>query len=239
MKTLIKGAFFLLGTTLALTTVKAQSVDEIVSKHLAALGGKSLIAGIKSVVIESSVNVQGMDAPSKTYIVNGKGFKNEIDFNGVQIVQCVTDSGGWTINPMAGAATATALPEAQAKAQRSQFQIGGPLMDYATNGSKVELIGKDTASYKLRLTTKEGFEVTYFISMKTYLINKAINKMSAGGQDVETVVSFSDYKKTDVGYVIPFTQTLELQQGALTLVITTTKVDVNKDIDPAIFKMPK
>lgn len=237
MKTLTKGAFFLLSATLVLTTARAQSVDEIVSKHLTALGGKSLIAGIKTVVVESSVDVMGTEAPSTTYIMNGKGYKSEVDFNGVKIIQCVTDSGGWTINPMAGSTTATPLPEEQARAQKSQLQVGGPLFDYATNGSKVELIGKDSSNYKLRLTTKDGFEVTYFIDMKTYLINKAINKMSAGGQDLETTITFADYKKTDYGYVMPYSQSIVLPQ--VTLAITNKKIDINKEIDPAIFKMPK
>jgi len=237
MKTLIKGTVLLLSTTLVLTTAWAQSVDEIVSKHLTALGGKSLISGIKTVVVESSVDVMGTEAPSTTYIMNGKGYKSEVDFNGVKIIQCVTDSGGWTINPMAGSTTATALPDEQARAQRSQLQVGGPLFDYATNGSKVEMIGKDSANYKLKLTTRDGFEVTYFIDMKTYLINKAINKMSAGGQDLETTITFADYKKTDYGYVMPFSQSIVLPQ--VTLAITNKKIEINKEIDPAIFKMPK
>src|SRR5258707_10533506 len=114
MKTLIKGAL-LLSATLAIVTTQAQSVDEIISKHLDALGGKKVINGIKSVYVESTVDIRGNEAPSITYILNGKGYKNELDFNGTKIVQCVTEKGGWAINPMAAQSTATAIPDEQLK----------------------------------------------------------------------------------------------------------------------------
>jgi len=132
----------------------------------------------------------GNEAPSTTYILNGKGYKSELDFNGTKIIQVVTDHGGWAINPMAGQTTATAIPDDQLKNYKLQLSVGGPLMDYAAKGFKVELIGKDTAggasSYKLKVSTKDGIEIVYYIDTKTYYINKAVNKVSMGGQDIET-----------------------------------------------------
>ena len=111
MKTLIKGAL-LLSATLGIVTTQAQNVDEIVGKHIEALGGKSVLNSIKSIYVESTVEFMGNEAPSTTYILNGKGYKNELDFNGTKIIQCVTEKGGWAINPMAGATTAQAIPAA-------------------------------------------------------------------------------------------------------------------------------
>ena len=236
MKTLIKGAM-LVAATLGIVTTQAQSVDEIVGKHIQALGGKTVLNAIKSVYVESTVEIMGNEAPSTTYILNGKGYKNELDFNGTKIIQCVTDKGGWAINPMAGSTTAQAIPADQLKNYQLQLSVGGPLMDYASKGYKAELIGKDSAAYKIRLTTTDGINIVYFVDQKTYLIDKAVNKLSMGGQDIETTAVFSDYKKTDAGYVVAYSQQVILPQ--VTLNITNKKVEVNKDVDPAIFEMPK
>lgn len=236
MKTLIRGVL-LLSATLGIVTTQAQSVDEIVGKHLDALGGKTVLNSIKSVYLESTVEIMGNEAPSTTYILNGKGYKNELDFNGAKIVQCVTDKGGWAINPMGGATTAQALPADQLKSYQIQLNVGGPLMDYASKGFKAELIGKDSAAYKIKLTTPDGIDIVYYIDMKTYLISKAVNKLNMGGQQIETTAAFTDYRKTDVGYVIAYSQQLILPQ--ITLNITNKKVEMNKEVDPAIFEMPK
>jgi len=195
---------------------------------------------MKTLYVESSINIMGKDAPCTTYILNGKGYKNELDFDGTKIVQCITDKGGWAVNPMAGSAGAVAIPEEQVKASQSQLQIGGPLYDYAAKGNKVELTGKDTTggktAYKVKLTTG-GVEITYFMDASTYYINKAVSKFSVNGQDIESTASFSDYRKTDFGYTMAYSQKVELPQ--FTLAIINKKVEVNKTIDPAIFEMPK
>ena len=236
MKTLITGAL-LISATLGIATVKAQTVDEIVNKHITALGGKDAINSVKTVYVESSVDLMGNEAPSTTYILNGKAYKSELTFNGAKIIQCVTDHGGWGVNPLAGQTTPVDMPAEQVKSAQLNLGLGGPLMDYASKGSKVSLEGKDTADYKLKLVTKDGPEILYYINTKTYLIDKAINKSSMGGQDMETTAMFSDYRKTDAGIMMPYSQQVVLPQ--ITLNITNKKVEVNKEIDPAIFEKPK
>jgi hypothetical protein len=231
METLMKRSLFALAALLAFTTLRAQSADDIISKYVTAVGGKDAISGVKSLIIESSVSVMGNDIPSTTTIVVGKGYKNESDFQGTKMVQCFSDKGGWMLNPMAGAATPTALTDEQAKAGKLQLQID-PLANYAANGYKVELLGKDSADYKLKMSGN-GADVTYYINMKTYLIDKAVSK----GDQGETTINMSDYRKTDAGILYPFTESLDLP--SMSLGISIKKITVNPTIDPTIFDMPK
>src|ERR1700760_294125 len=83
--------------------LQAQTADEIVNKHIAALGGKEAIGKVKSLVTESTISMMGGENPATTTIVDGVGYKSEMEFNGTKIVQCVTDKSGWMINPMKGA----------------------------------------------------------------------------------------------------------------------------------------
>ena len=231
METLIKRSFFVLCAICGMTTLRAQSVDDIVGKYVDALGGKAVIAGVKSLVIESTVDMAGNESPSTTTILFGTGSKFNMDFNGMQIVTCITTTGGWGIQPgQTGPAT---IPADIVKASQLQLQVS-PLANYAANGYKVELIGKDTADYKLRMTTPNA-TLTFFINMKTYLVDKLISE--SGGAQGNRTITFSDYRKTDGGLVFPYAQSLDLPQ--FTLQITHKKVTVNSTVDPTIFNMPK
>src|SRR5688572_6409440 len=79
-----------------------QTVDEIINKHIEAIGGKEKVASVKTLYMEGTLDLMGNQAPSITHIVHGKGYKNEVDFNGSKMVTVYTDKAGWTINPMAG-----------------------------------------------------------------------------------------------------------------------------------------
>jgi hypothetical protein len=235
METLRKRSLIVLAALMAFTTLHAQTADDIVNKYVTAVGGKDAINSVKSLILETSVSVMGNDVPSTTTIVVGKGYKNETDFNGTKMVQCVSDKGGWVLNPMMGAATPTAMTDDQLKASKIRLQID-PLANYAASGYKVELIGKDSADYKLHMTGSD-VDVTYYINMKTYLSDKLISHVSAGGQDGETTITFSDYRKTDAGIMYPYAESLDLPNYSLA--ITVKKITVNPTVDPAIFDMPK
>jgi len=237
MKNFIHGilAVCALASAVSLT---AQTADEVVTKYVAAIGGKDAISQVKSVYLESSVTMMGGENPSTTTIVDGVGFRNETEFNGTKIVQCYTDKGGWSINPMAGAASATPMPEDVYNGGKGQINVGGPLYDYAAKGSKVELLGKEGNAYKIKLTSKENVESVNLIDATSYLPISVTSKGKMQDQDVDIVTKFSDYRKTDLGYMIPYAIDLDIG-GQFTLTIAVKKVELNKTIDPAIFAMPK
>jgi hypothetical protein len=213
------------------------TADQIVAKHIEAIGGKAAISQVKSLTIESSTSVMGNDAPTVTTVVDGVGYKNETDFNGTKIVQCYNDKGGWMVNPMAGAADPTPMPEDQYNQGKGQIYVGGPLFDYAAKGSKIELMGKDGNAYKIKLTSKENSETTFLIDATSYLITTVQGKAKMQDQDVDITTKFSDYRKTDAGYMIPYA--IDIDLGQFQLSVAVKKVELNKTIDPAEFQMPK
>lgn len=222
---------------ISITSVKAQTADEIVNKHLEALGGKAKIAEIKSIRMESEFDVMGNSAPSTTTILNGKGFRNEMDFGGQKIIQVVTDKSGWMVNPMAGSATPTTIPAEQYNSVKDQIFIGGAFYNYAEKGNKVELLGKEdvkgVSTFKLKVTTADKSESIYNIDVAKYMVVKRVVSAEVEGAKVETSTYYSDYRKTDFGYVVPYKIEIELPQ--ITLVGTTKKVEINPTVSETIF----
>ena len=217
--------------------VKAQTADDIISKHIEAVGGKSVLSQIRSISVESIVQVQGSDAPSTLTILNGKGYRLESEFNGQKIIQVYTDKGGWSLNPMSGANNPQPLAPDQYKAGKDQMDIGGPLYNYSGKGNKVELLGKDGGQFKIKSVSRDNITTIFFIDPTTYLITKSVQTGTMMGQQMEITRSFSNFQKTDFGYTIPFTVDINYG-GGFNIISNVRKVDFNTDVDPKLFEMP-
>jgi hypothetical protein len=221
----------------AQVSAPALSADEVVNKYLDAVGGKEAIGKIKTMSVEGTMQVMGNEAPTTTTTVDGVGTKQESEFNGSKIISCFTDKGGWMVNPMAGANDPTPMPDEQYNSGKSGIYVGGPLYNYAARGSTIELASKDDKSYTINLTTKEKVKYTFVIDAKTYLVNTMATETQMQGQPVTLTTSYSDYRKTETGFLIPYG--IGLDFGQFQLSIAVKKIELNKTIDPAIFVMPK
>lgn len=221
---------------LATTSLSAQTVDDVINKHVEAIGGKEKLSQLKSIYLENSVEVMGSTAPQKEYLVEGKAYKAEVDFNGANIVSVFTDKSGWTINPMMGGTDPQAMPETIYKAGKSQIYFSGGLFNYTAKGYKAELQGKEGDAFKIKLSDA-GSETFYFIDSKTYLLTKTVIKSEMMGQAVDVTTTYSDHKKTDFGITIPYTKNIDM--GMIQLSQKIDKAEINKAIDMKIFDMPK
>jgi hypothetical protein len=57
------------------------------------------------------------------------------------------------------------------------------------------------------------------------------------GQPVDVIITYSDFKKTDSGLVMPFTK--DVNMGMFQFTQKTSKMDINKEINPVVFDMPQ
>jgi hypothetical protein len=221
-------------------SIHAQTADEIIAKHIEAIGGKEKLSAITSVRIESTVQIMGNDAPGSTVIVNGKGFRNESEFNGSKIIQVLTDKSGWAVNPMMGD-DPQSLPDDQYKRGKDQIYII-PFLDYAARGGKAELLGQEKVgtinAYKIKLTSSDNAATTYYLDPASYYIIQTVKSAEVMGQQVDVITTYSDYKKSDYGWVTP--QSTEVSFGSqFSLTMKEKKLEVNPAIDAAVFEMKK
>ena len=237
-----KRFLLLLTSILFVTAINAQTADEIINKHIEAMGGKEKLAQLKSLHMDITMQIMGNDAPASITVKEGKGYKSESEAMGQKIVSCVTDSGGWMINPMMGAAGAQPIPAEQYKETEDQIYATGPFYNYNEKGIKVELEGQekigDVDAYKLKVTNKDGGETTYYVDPTTYYIVRVVKSGEMMGNPVTIAVNNSDFQKTDEGYVVP--RTVETSFGEqFSMTAKVTKVDINPTVEDSIFTMPQ
>ena len=79
-------------------------------------------------------------------------------------------------------------------------------------------------------------EITYLIDPTTFYVLKKEIKTTVQGKEMTIPTTFSNYKKTDFGYVMAFTS--GISNMGFDVALNYTKIEVNKDIDPKIFVMP-
>ena len=219
---------------------QGQTVDEIINKYTDALGGKDKVAAIKSVYLEGVTERNGNEITTKITKAQDKLFRNEINFGMGSMTMIVTAKKGWRSNPRNGGAF-EAMSDDIVKGWQTQLDCVNPMIDYLTKGHKAELTGKDTIDniecYKIKLTSKQGKEVMYWIDTKTNLLYQSSQKgggMGGGGRggDVEVITVFKDYKAVE-GVMFPFSV---VSKGAMGGTLIYEKIEVNKPVDEKLYK---
>jgi hypothetical protein len=234
MKSLMIFCFFLLSLVLV-QSASAQTVDEVIDKYIAAIGGKEKMLALKTVKMDGNLNVQGFDVSVVITVSNGIGIRTDISVPGMgEGYQIMTPTKGWNFMPFQGQSAPEEATEDQVKAGQNGLDIQSPFLNYKEKGNTVELLGKEKTEgvecYKIKLTNKFGKVATVFIDAVNYYRIKTVSKANVNGQEMDVETVYSDFKKTADGYVFSYSQTAP--RGA----ITFSTITVNKPVDENIFK---
>ncbi len=213
---------------------QSQTADEIISKHLEAIGGADNWRKVNAVKMEGVLQVQGAEVNVTLTVLHGKGMRQDISVMGMTGYEIVTPTEGWSFMPFQGQQTPEAkTPEDLAEAQ-DELDAQGSLVDYAAKGHTVELLGKEdvegTECYKIRINKKGGSPETIFIDPKTFYIVQSKTLRKANGQEMEVVTSFSNYEKLPEGIVVA--KSLTLPYGELNI----GKIVINGTVEESFFK---
>jgi hypothetical protein len=201
--------------TLCTSSATAQTADEIVEKHLAALGGREALSRIQSRVSTGKVvvttpfgDIPGTveafaKAPDKSRTLVkvdasalGAGqITNDQRFNGTAAYVIDTFNGNRDITgAQLEALKNTAFPTAW--------------LDYKTRGLAIALAGKemlgDRSVFLLEVTPKTGPQARAWVDAETYMVVKTAVKVDAPPLgEIEQIMEFSDFRTID-GVKVPF-----------------------------------
>ena len=232
MKNLIIFGIFILLLVCA-QFAQAQTVDEVINKHVAALGGKEKLSKIQNVVMEGNLSVQGTEISLNLTQVNNKLNRQDINAMGMHGFDMMTATEGWQYMPFQGMQKPEPKTADEVKESQSDLDIAGPLVDYAAKGHKMELVGKEdvdgTECYKIKASLAGGKQLTLFIDPASSMIIRTKEKRKMNGQEMDLQTDFSDYKDVE-GVKMPYSIT---QQFGTVLI---TSIKVNQTIPDSAFK---
>lgn len=213
---------------------KAQTADEIISKHIDAIGGADAWRKVTSIRQEGTMQVQGADVTVTRTVLHGKGTRQDISLAGMNGYSIMTPTAGWNFMPFQGQTQPEPMTAEDIKEGQQDMDAQDELVDYKDKGTTVELLGKDdvdgTECYKLLVTFKSGKSESLFIDPASYHIIRQVAKQKANGQEMDITTNFSNYQKLPEGIVVAMSVTLPFGE------LNIKKVEVNKPVDEMIFK---
>lgn len=216
----------------------AQTADEIVAKHIEAVGGAEAWKKVNSMVTTGAIKLQnGAEVNVLATVLHGKGSRQDISFMGMNGYQIVTPSAGWNFMPFQGQKAPEPITADELKEGQEDMDVQGTLIDYKTKGHTIESLGTEdiegVEALKLKQTLKSGKAITMYLDPKTYYIIRTVSKQKANGKEAEVTTNLSNYQKLPEGIVVPWS--IGLSFGELVV----SKVEINKTVDENIFKPAK
>lgn len=238
----IKSLLLVTAASLCIQFSFAQSADEVISKHIEAIGGADNWKKVNSMVVSGSMSMQGMDIAMTRSVVHKTGFRNEISLMGMTGYQIVTPTEGWSFMPFGGQTAPEALTADDVKESQDDLDVQGALVDYASKGHTTEYLGKEevdgTECHKIKVSYKSGRSETMFFDPSSYYLIKSVAVRKANGQEVEMSTMFSNYEKLPEGIVVAKNMSLPMGPG-MNADFTVSKVEVNATVAPSAFAPAK
>ena len=239
MRNLILFGIFII-LLLAAQFASGKTVDEVIEKYIRARGGKDKLASVKSIYMEGVKEMMGKEMTVKIIKQQDKLSRTEIETGVVNEFVLITDKEAWTFFP-SRYAVPDKTPDEDLAGLQTELDIEGPMVDYIAKGHKAELLGKDVVEgnkcYKIKLTTKAGKEMMFWIDANTYLVNQSSTTGAGREAVIETFTFYKDYK--EVGG-IQFAHTCETKTAGSNAAgiggeTFFYKILLNPTIDPKMF----
>jgi outer membrane lipoprotein-sorting protein len=166
----------------------------------------------------------------------------EVLFNGKTAVQVYDGEHGWKLRPFLNRSDAEPFTAGEMKTERERGDLGGPLIDYAAKGTKVELDGTEMVegqpAYRLKVTPGKGAAKHVWIDGKTFLDVKVEGfPQRMDGKMHPVYVYQRDFRPVQ-GVVIPFVLETQVDGYPETHKTLVEKAAVNPALDSAPFSKP-
>jgi hypothetical protein len=234
---------FLVAALLASARVQAQTVDDIVAKHVTARGGREALAAVRTLRMTGRARAgPGREAIVRREIARPGRIRTAFVFQGTTGVYAWDGSAGWRVSPLDGGLDAEALPAEDAATAAEQADIDGPLVDWRLKGHEVELVGPaelpSGAAHELKVTLKSGAVRRVFIDVATGFMVRTETTRRLRGHELQLATVFGDFRRAG-GVAFPHSIETGVRGRPRRLRIVVDSVETNPALDESRFRMPR
>jgi outer membrane lipoprotein-sorting protein len=227
--------FFLTGLFITVV-INAQSLDQIVKNHSAAVKQDKL-AKISSIRITGKMSAMGMEMPMVMIMKNPDKIKVTYSISGQEMISVFDGEKGFMVNPMMGSTNPIELTGEQLKQVQNNNIYQNQIVNYFKN-KKLTLEGQESINnkpaYKIKVNN-ENSPIYLYLDKESYLLVRMSTNINQGGKSVNTDTYMSDY--IDINDVVLPKKTIAMMNGIEAVVISFDKIEVNIPIDDDIFKL--
>jgi hypothetical protein len=220
----------------------AQTLEEVVARHLESRGGAEKIRALNTIRMSGTIAFgPGDPAPFALEMKRPNLMRTEFSFQGAVGVQAFDGQKAWAVLPMAGKTEPEYLPAEVAREAAEQADIEGPLVGAAAKGHKVELVGREKVEcrdcFKIMVTFKSGGVRYSYLDATSFVELKAEGRRTAGGDEVLLETYYRDYRAVS-GLQIPHRIEAGPAKRPEKQTILIQKVEVNIPLDDSRFALP-
>lgn len=225
---------------LAASSAAAQSLDEIVARHVEARGGYERLKSIETIKITRTIATPFTDVKVVIYKKRPSLLRIEQAPAGQPMVpRGIGPSEAWDV---VKGKVAVRPPQAFADGRDLDADFEGLLVNWKEKGHVIELEGKETLpggeAYKLKVTTKSGATGYLYLDTKTYLDRRHVNL--TGIRQAHVVVDFTGWREVNgVKFPVDILEERTGKAPVQTLVTYTEAIEVNVPMDDSLFAAPK
>jgi outer membrane lipoprotein-sorting protein len=249
-KTVLPNILLLLAMPLAVSAavpdVPALSAAQIVDKDVAAKGGLAAWRAVQTMSFSGKMEAGGKQNTQLPVLLEMKRphkSRVEIEFQNDKAIQVYDGVKGWKYRPYLGRNDVEPFSPQELEAASWEDDLDGPLVDYASKGTKVDLEGVEKVegrdAYKLKLTLKDGKVRHLWVDTQTFLEVKtegSPRRMDGRMRHVE--IFYRDYKNVN-GLMVPHVLETAVQGVKRSYKMVFETVLVNPKLDDSLFVAPK
>lgn len=219
---------------------------QIVDKNVAARGGLQAWRNVKTLSMSGKMEAggkQNVELPVLFDLKRTRKSRIELQFEGQTAVQVYDGTNGWKLRPFLNRRDVEPFTPEELKAASMQADLDGPLVDYETKGTRVDLEGMEPVegkpAYKLKLTLKSGQVQHVWVDADSFLEVKIEGTpRRLDGKYHPVVTYFRDYRQVN-GLVIPYLNETAVEGVKRTEKIKIESVTVNPNLEENLFAKPR
>jgi hypothetical protein len=183
-----------------------------------------------------------VELPFKMDLMRPNKSRIEIEFAGKKAIQVYDGSQGWKLRPFLNRNDVEPFTEEETRAEAARDQLGGPLIDHASKGTKVALEGVEAVqgrdAYKLKLTLKDGSVQHVWVDAQSFLDVKVEGAPRRMDGRIHNVWIYQRDFRTVGGVVLPFVMETAVDGYPSTHKATIVKAEVNPKLPASAFAKP-